>query len=223
MKMKIPDKCLAPSILSADFSDLRKEIESVAPYSGMIHIDVMDNHFVPNLTIGPCVVKSISKFSEKLLDCHLMIENPDSLIKSFAESGADLLSVHLENNPNLNRTINYIKKEGMTAGVAINPSTSCAMLEEIIFDVDFVLVMSVNPGFGGQSFIKNSIGKIKKIKKMIAKHKLNVKIEVDGGVCSSNIKVLKEAGCDWFVAGSSVFSAKSPSQAAKELWELING
>lgn len=223
MKMKIPDKCLAPSILSADFSNLRKEIESVAPYSGMIHIDVMDNHFVPNLTIGPCVVKSISKFSEKLLDCHLMIENPDSLIKSFAESGAGLLSVHLENNPNLNRTINYIKKEGMTAGVAINPSTSCAMLEEIIFDVDFVLVMSVNPGFGGQSFIKNSIGKIKKIKKMIAKHKLNVKIEVDGGVCSSNIKVLKEAGCDWFVAGSSVFSAKSPSQAAKELWELING
>lgn len=223
MKIKIPEKCLAPSILSADFSELRKEIESVSPYSGMIHIDVMDNHFVPNLTIGPCVVKSISKISKKPLDCHLMVKSPDSLIRSFSESGATLLSVHLEDNPNLNRTIKYIKKEGMVAGVAINPSTPSTMLEEIIFDVDFIVVMSVNPGFGGQSFIDSSLRKISKIRKMIDENKLNVKIEVDGGVCSSNIKILKEAGCDWFVAGSSVFSAKSPSRAAKKLSELING
>ncbi|MCX7829648.1 MAG: ribulose-phosphate 3-epimerase [Acidobacteria bacterium] len=223
MRTKLPDKCLAPSILSADFADLKKEIEIVSPFSGLIHIDVMDNHFVPNLTIGPCVVKSLSRVSKKPLDCHLMIQNPDTLIKSFAESGANLLSVHIEGNPNLNRTINLIKKEGMAAGIAINSSTPVSMLDEIIFDVDFILVMSVNPGFGGQSFIKNSIGKIRKIKEMILQNGLNVKIEVDGGVCSSNIKVLKEAGCDWFVAGSSVFSEKSPADAAKELSELING
>lgn len=223
MKIKIPEKCLAASILSADFSDLRREIEKVASYSGMIHIDIMDNHFVPNLTIGPCVVNSLSKISEKLLDCHLMVEKPDSLIKSLAESGASLVSVHIENNPNLNRTINFIKREGLVAGVAINPATPYYMLDEIIFDVDFVLVMSVNPGFGGQNFIKNSVEKIKKIKKMILKNNLNVKIEVDGGVSTSNIKVLKDAGCDWFVAGSSIFSTKSPSLSAKELSELING
>ncbi|MFB3850862.1 MAG: ribulose-phosphate 3-epimerase [Acidobacteriota bacterium] len=223
MKIKIPEKCLAPSILSADFSDLKSEIAKVSSFSGLIHIDVMDNHFVPNLTIGPCVVKSLSKVSQKPLDCHLMVKNPDSLIKSFSESGASLLSVHIEDNPHLNRTINLIKKEGMVAGVAINPSTPATLLEEIIFDVDFVLVMSVNPGFGGQNFIKNSLEKIRKIKKIIEENKLNVKIEADGGVCASNIKVLKEAGCDWFVAGSSVFSAKSPQQAARELSELING
>ncbi len=222
MKFKIPDKCLAPSILSADFSKLKEEIELVSPFSGLIHIDVMDNHFVPNLTIGPCVVKSLSKVSKIPLDCHLMVENPDSLIRSFAESGSNLLSVHFEDNPNLNRTINLIKKEGIVAGVAINPSTPASALEEIIFDVDFVLVMSVNPGFGGQSFIKNSIQKIKKIKKMIVENELNVKIEVDGGVCASNIKVLKEAGCNWFVAGSSVFGTPSPEKAAKELSEFID-
>lgn len=222
MKLKIPEKCLVPSILSADFSNLKNEIEKVSSYSGLIHIDVMDNHFVPNLTIGPCVVKSLSKVSKKPLDCHLMVQNPDSLIKSFSESGASLLSVHIESNPNLNRTINFIKKEGMIAGVAINPSTPVSTLEEIIFDVDFVLVMSVNPGFGGQSFIKNSIPKIRKIKKMIEENELNVKIEVDGGVCSSNIKILKDAGCDWFVAGSSIFTAPSPEKAAKEFSEIIN-
>ncbi len=223
MKKTIPSKCLAPSILSADFTKLKDEIDSVSKYSGMIHIDVMDNHFVPNLTIGPCVVHSLSKVTNLPLDCHLMVDKPDSLIKSFVESGANLISVHIENNAHLNRTINLIKKEGILAGVAINPSTPVSTLEEILSDVDFVLVMSVNPGFGGQSFIKKSISKIKKLKELIFEEELSVKIEVDGGVSISNLKILKEAGVDWFVAGSSVFSSKSPRDSAKELFEEING
>ncbi len=223
MKKTIPSKCLAPSILSADFSKLKDEIELVSKYSGMIHIDVMDNHFVPNLTIGPCVVNSLSKVTSLPLDCHLMVDKPDSLIKSFIESGADLVSVHIENNAHLNRTINLIKKEGIKAGIAINPSTPVSSLEEILSDADFILVMSVNPGFGGQNFIKKSISKIRKIKELIVREGLDVKIEVDGGVSISNLKILKDAGADWFVAGSSVFSSRSPKESAKELFEEING
>jgi ribulose-phosphate 3-epimerase len=223
MKKIILSKCLAPSILSADFSKLKDEIELVSKYSGMIHIDVMDNHFVPNLTIGPCVVNSLSKVTSLPLDCHLMIDKPDSLIKSFVECGADLISVHIENNAHLNRTINLIKKEGILAGVAINPSTPVSSLEEILSDVDFILVMSVNPGFGGQNFIKKSISKIRKIKELIVREGLDVKIEVDGGVSISNLKILKDAGADWFVAGSSIFSCKSPKDSAKELFEELNG
>lgn len=222
MKKILPSLCLAPSILSADFSKLKEEIDNVSTYAGLIHIDVMDNHFVPNLTIGPCVVNSLSKVVKLPLDCHLMVENPDLLIKSFKESGANLISVHIENNPHLNRTINLIKKEGLFAGVAINPSTPLIFLEEIIFDVDFVLVMSVNPGFGGQNFISRSVQKIKKIKEIIKLHKLDVKIEVDGGVSASNVRLLKEAGANWFVAGASIFNTKSPSTAAKEMFEIIN-
>lgn len=219
---KIPEKCLAPSILSADFAKLKEEIEKVENYSGFIHIDVMDNHFVPNLTIGPCVVKSLHKYVKIPIDCHLMVERADTLIEQFFEGGAKLISVHIENNPHLNRTINHIKKLGAKAGVAINPSTPVIMLDEIIHDVDFVLVMSVNPGFGGQTFLKGALDKIRKIKLMMEEKKLHVKIEVDGGVSDKTLRALKEAGADWFVAGSYIFDAKDSVERARILWEMIN-
>jgi len=223
MKEGLPGACLAPSILSADFSRLKDEIEKVAPFSGMIHVDVMDNHFVPNLTIGPPVVASLSKSTSLPLDCHLMVENPESLVKPFARAGAKLLSVHAEATVHLNRLIGSIRGEGMRPGVVLNPATPLSSLEEILDEVDFVLLMSVNPGFGGQSFIEGSVRKIKRLRSMIEAGGLETKIQIDGGVCRNNARLLREAGADWLVAGSAVFSAGSPSEAARELSELING
>lgn len=223
MKEGLPGACLAPSILSADFSRLKDEIEKVAPFSGMIHVDVMDNHFVPNLTIGPPVVASLSKATNLPLDCHLMVENPESLVKPFARAGAKLLSVHAEATVHLNRLIDSIRGEGMRPGVVLNPATPLSSVEEIMEEVDFVLLMSVNPGFGGQSFIEGSVRKIKRLRSMIEAGGLETKIQIDGGVCRDNARLLRDAGADWLVAGSAVFSAGSSSEAARELSELING
>jgi ribulose-phosphate 3-epimerase len=223
MIKSLPGRCLAPSILSADFSKLKEEIDRVSPFSGIIHVDVMDNHFVPNLTIGPPVAASLSKVAKLPLDCHLMVENPETLVRPFAKAGAKMLSVHIEASVHMNRLIDSIRSEGLYPGVALNPATPLSAIEEVLADLDFVLIMSVNPGFGGQSFIKGSVPKIKRLKAMISEKGLKTKIEVDGGVCKENIKILRDAGVDWFVAGSAVFSAKSPAGAAKELAELIDG
>jgi ribulose-phosphate 3-epimerase len=223
MSVALPQKCLAPSILSADFARLEDEIGKVAGFSGLIHVDVMDNHFVPNLTIGPPVAASLSKATTLPLDCHLMVERPETLVKPFANAGAKLLSVHAEASAHLNRLIDSIRSEGMAPGIALNPATPLSAIDETLADVDFVLIMSVNPGFGGQSFIKASLEKIRRLKKLINEKGLKTKIEVDGGVSAGNVRILREAGVDWFVAGSAIFSAKSPADAAKELSELIYG
>jgi ribulose-phosphate 3-epimerase len=215
-------KLLCPSILSADFSRLQddiKEVESAG--ADVIHCDIMDGHFVPNITFGPDVVARINEITDLPLDVHLMIEHSDKYIKNFCEAGADYISVHYENNVHLNRLINYIKSFKIKAGVVINPATPVEMLSDIITDVDFVLVMSVNPGFGGQKFIPNSIDKIKKLKELINKKNPGCLIEIDGGVGVDNIKLLSDTGVDMFVCGASVFKAKDKKERTRQLKELI--
>ncbi|MEZ0329530.1 MAG: ribulose-phosphate 3-epimerase [Dissulfuribacterales bacterium] len=197
---------IAPSILSADFSRLGDEIRAVeAAGADLIHIDVMDGHFVPNITIGPLVVNAVRPVTSLQLDVHLMIENPDAYLKAFAEAGADWLTVHIETCPHLNRTISKIKELGIKAGVSLNPATHHKLLEYCIADVDMVLVMSVNPGFGGQHFIPASLQKIHKIREMADKSNKNLVIEVDGGINEQTIAQVVAAGADIVVAGSAVF------------------
>lgn len=216
-------KLLCPSVLSADFSKLNDDIKEVeSGGADVIHCDIMDGHFVPNITFGPDVVKKINEITELPLDVHLMIDSPDKYIKNFCDAGADYISVHFENNIHLNRLINYIKSFNVKAGVAINPSTPVNSLSEIINDVDFVLVMSVNPGFGGQKFIKNSIEKVKQLKALIKQKNPNCIIEMDGGIGEENIKMLSEIGIDMFVCGASIFKAKDKREKTKELKNLIN-
>ncbi|MCX6164188.1 MAG: ribulose-phosphate 3-epimerase [Ignavibacteriae bacterium] len=216
-------KLLCPSILSADFSNLYEDIKEVeSAGADVIHCDIMDGHFVPNITFGPDVVKKINEITELPLDVHLMIDSPDKYIKSFCDSGADYISVHFENNIHLNRLINYIKSFNVKAGVAINPSTPVNSLSEIISDVDFILVMSVNPGFGGQKFIQNSIEKVKQLKTLLNQKNPNCIIEMDGGIGEDNIKMLSEIGVDMFVCGASIFKAKDKKEKTKELKNLIN-
>jgi ribulose-phosphate 3-epimerase len=215
-------KLLCPSVLSADFSKLSvdiKEVESAG--ADVIHCDIMDGHFVPNITFGPDVVKKINEITELPLDVHLMIDSPDKYIKNFCDAGADYISVHIENNIHLNRLINHIKSFNVKAGVAINPSTPINSLSEIISDADFVLVMSVNPGFGGQKFIKNSIEKVKQLKILINQRNPNCIIEMDGGIGEDNIKMLSEIGVDMFVCGASIFKAKDKKEKTKELKNLL--
>lgn len=200
---------IVPSILSADFARLGEEIHKVeSSGASMLHLDVMDGHFVPNLTIGPPVVASLRKITRLTLDVHLMISNPDAHILSFLEAGADQVSVHQEVSPHLDRTIRAIQSEGARAGVVINPSTPVSTLEDIVDVVDFVLVMSVNPGFGGQRFIPRSIEKIRTLAEWRRVRGLDFRIEVDGGVSLANIAELVNAGCDWLVAGSAIFHAE---------------
>lgn len=198
---------ISPSILSADFARLGDEIRAVdAGGADYIHIDVMDGHFVPNITIGPLVVDAVRKVTDKPLDVHLMIENPDRYIPDFARAGADLITVHQEAVPHLHRTVQMIKGLGKKAGVSINPATPVATLDVILDDLDLLLVMSVNPGFGGQSFIPATLAKITALRKMIEERGLSVEIEVDGGVKAENIGEIAAAGADVFVAGSAVFN-----------------
>ncbi|MBI5582320.1 MAG: ribulose-phosphate 3-epimerase [Deltaproteobacteria bacterium] len=199
-------KRLAPSLLSADFGRLKEEIQAVeAAGADYLHIDVMDGHFVPNITFGPTMVEAIRKISCLPLDVHLMIQNPDPFVPAFAEAGADILAVHLEVCPHLNRTVNLIREHAAVPAVVLNPSASLFLLDQILEDVDMVMLMSVNPGFGGQKFIPNSIQKIKDLKAMITARDLNVDIEVDGGVTPDNVEAVCRAGADVIVAGSAVF------------------
>ena len=202
-------RIIAPSILSADFSKLGDEIKSVEDAGAdWIHVDVMDGHFVPTITMGPIITKAVRSITSLPLDVHLMIENPDLYIPDFAKAGATLISVHVEACMHLNRTIQLIKEFGIKAGVAINPSTPLSSLDWILEFVDFVLIMSVNPGFGGQVFIPNSIDKIKALRKMIKERKLSAMIEIDGGVTEKNIEEISIAGADAFVAGSAIFGTQ---------------
>ena len=197
---------IAPSILSADFSRLGEEIRAIeAGGADYVHVDVMDGHFVPNITIGPLVVEAARKVTNLPLDVHLMIENPDRYIPDFAKAGADILTVHQETVPHLHRTVQLIRSLGKKAGVSINPATPVATLDLILDDLDLVLVMSVNPGFGGQSFIPSCLGKIAALRRMIEERGLKVELEVDGGVKTDNIGRIVAAGADVLVAGSAVF------------------
>jgi ribulose-phosphate 3-epimerase len=213
---------LAPSILSADFARLGEEIAAVTEGgAGLLHLDVMDGHFVPNLTIGPPVVASIRRITGLPLDVHLMISEPDRYIERFIEAGADALSVHQETVPHLNRTVNLIKELGASAGVALNPATPLATLDDILPDLDYVLLMSVNPGFGGQRFIPSVVPKVKALAEKVAGRGLRTRIEVDGGIGAGTLPTLLEAGATLFVAGSAVFDGGQARARAAELTALL--
>ena len=211
---------LAPSILSADFAHLADQVErATAGGASVIHVDIMDGHFVPNLTIGPPVVKSLRQATRLPLDCHLMIENPDEYIAAFAESGADWISVHQEVCRHLNRTLNLIKSHDCRAGVVVNPATPVETLSEVLDIVDYVLVMSVNPGFGGQKFIPETLGKIRKLADIRAQRGYAYRIEIDGGVALDTINEVVRAGTEILVAGNAVFGKGDPRQNAAALLE----
>ena len=209
---------IAPSMLSANFGRLSSEVEMINNSDAdLFHLDIMDGLFVPNISYGFPVVKAISEFAKKPLDAHLMIVDPDRYIERFAKAGVKYLSVHIEACTHLHRTIQNIKENGMKAGVALNPHTPALMLKEIISDADFILVMSVNPGFGGQKFIESSLNKIREIRQMAEELAPHLQIEVDGGVSKENAPHLIKAGADILVAGNSVFSSVSPADAIREL------
>ncbi|MBK8551502.1 MAG: ribulose-phosphate 3-epimerase [Ignavibacteria bacterium] len=215
-------KKICPSILSADFSDLKKQILEVEKAGAdIIHCDIMDGNFVPNISFGAKVIADVNNITDLPLDVHLMINSPERFIDEFYEAGADYISVHYENNLHLNRVINQIKYLGLKAGVVLNPSTPVFMLDDIIESADYVLIMSVNPGFGGQKFIPNSLDKIRKLKEKIFKNNYKCDIEVDGGVGLGNIKEISEAGADMFVCGSSIFGAENKAEVIKRMKSLI--
>lgn len=216
-------KKICPSILAADFSDLKGQILEVeSAGADILHCDIMDGNFVPNISFGPKVISDVNKITDIPLDVHLMINNPGNFIDQFVKAGADFISVHYENNMHLNRIISQIKDKGVKAGVVLNPSTPVFMLNDIIEYVDYVLIMSVNPGFGGQKFIPNCFNKIKQLKELIMKNNYNCSIEIDGGVGPDNIKELSDAGVEMFVCGSSVFNAESISGSVKNLKSIIS-
>ena len=199
---------IAPSILSSDFAHLADEVAAVEQAGAdLLHVDVMDGHFVPNLTIGPPIVESIRKVTSLPLDCHLMVTNPDDFIDEFAQAGANYITVHVETCPHLHRTIQFIKEKGLKAGVTLNPATSLVTIEAILPDVDLVLIMSVNPGFGGQRFIPGALDKIRRARALIDGTGLPILLEVDGGVKVDNAGAIAAAGADILVAGSAIFEA----------------
>lgn len=209
---------ILPSILSADFARLGEEIARVETAGvRMLHVDVMDGHFVPNLTLGPPVVKSIRKATKLILDVHLMITDPDKYAPVFIEAGADQVSVHQEACPNLDRTLRMIQSEGAQAGVVLNPATPVAVLDEVLDVVDYVLIMSVNPGFGAQAFLPNSLKKVRQLDERRRQLGLNFAIEMDGGLGPENVAEAVQAGCDWVVSGSSIFLSEDPAATVKKM------
>lgn len=213
---------IAPSILSANFAQLGEEIKEVEEGGAdYIHVDVMDGHFVPNITIGPLIVEAIKPVTQLPLDVHLMIENPDRYIQAFSDAGASIITVHEEACTHLHRTIQSIKQTGVKAGVAINPATPVVMIEEILPYVDLVLVMTVNPGFGGQSFIESTLRKIERVKELKEEYSYSYEIEVDGGVNCDTAKLCTDAGADVLVAGSAIYNEKNRSKAIQSLREVI--
>ena len=212
---------VSPSLLSADFGNLNKDLEMInASKADMLHLDVMDGVFVPNISFGFPVMKYVQKACNKPLDVHLMIVEPQKFVNEVKDCGAEIMNVHYEVCPHLNRVVQQIKNAGMKAGVTLNPATPVCMLQDIVEDVDLVLLMSVNPGFGGQKFIGNTLNKVKELRELIAKRNSKALIEVDGGVNLETGKLLKEAGADMLVAGNFVFKSEDPLMRIKELSEL---
>ncbi|MEA2040951.1 MAG: ribulose-phosphate 3-epimerase [Bacteroidota bacterium] len=217
-------KKISPSLLSANFAHLEQDIKMLeAGGAHLLHIDVMDGHFVPNITMGPVVMKDVKRVTKLPLDVHLMIEHPEQYIDAFADAGADYLTVHAEATSHLHRAVQQIKSKGIKAGVSLNPHTPLSVLENILSDIDLILIMSVNPGFGGQSFIPNTLKKLEKLNRMLSEHDArHIEIEVDGGVKLDNIKQVSDAGCDIFVSGSGIFKAQNPKQTIADMIERIN-
>src|ERR1044072_759184 len=211
---------IAPSILSADFSCLGDQIQAVERGgAGILHVDVMDGHFVPNITVGLPVVKSLAGFTRLPIDAHLMITDPGTYATQFVEAGAQMVSVHVEADPHLHRTVMAIKAAGAQGGVVLNPATPVSAVEEALLFVDYVLVMSVNPGFGGQKFIPQALDKVKRLRQMILERQLNVRIEIDGGIDRNNIEKVVAAGAEILVAGSAIFGKPDAEAAVRELRE----
>lgn len=216
-------KLIAPSVLAADFANLQRDVEMInQSEADWFHIDIMDGVFVPNISFGMPVLQAINKYAQKTIDVHLMIIDPDRYIKDFANLGANILTVHYEACTHLHRTLQAIKAEGMKAGVALNPHTSVDLLKDVINDIDLVCIMSVNPGFGGQSFIENTYNKVRRLKEIIAANNAATLIEIDGGVTDKNAAELVKAGADVLVAGSYVFKAQDQPETIKGLKELAN-
>jgi ribulose-phosphate 3-epimerase len=219
-----PPVRIAPSILSADFAALGRDIEAVERGGAdLIHVDVMDGHFVPNITIGPPVVAAIKRIATRPLDVHLMIEAPDRYIEDFVRAGANMISVHVEAVPHLHRSVQLIKALGAQAGVVLNPSTPASALEDIAGEVDFVLVMSVNPGFGGQAFIRQSIDKLRRVREVLARAGSHAPIEIDGGIDTANAATVIAAGASILVAGNAIFGTPDPEAATRALRAAAQG
>lgn len=216
-------KKISPSLLSANFSNLEKDIKMLEKSGAdLLHIDVMDGHFVPNITIGPVVVEAIKEVATIPLDVHLMISDPDYYVDAFIDAGSEYLTIHSEATPHVHRVVQKIKSKGVKAGVSLNPHTPISVLENILNDIDLVLIMSVNPGFGGQSFIPHSLKKIYELKKFLKKNNAeHIEIEVDGGIKLENIKEVSDAGCDIFVSGSGIFKTENPGETILKMKQKL--